>query len=138
MWGLDLTPLAWGFGMGIGCGVALLLGPTVPQWGMCLAFPATLLLLSAGALREDDGDELRHLLRFAVALSVAFLAVSVPWTWWTLKTVLAQDIGQARAAHLARVGGELLVRWLVIALPLPGTLAALWLRRHRERSRVPL
>ena len=130
---LSLTPLAWGFGLGLGAALALGLGAYAPSWGMALAFPAVTLLFSGGALKEDDGDEMRNLLRFAVGFTVAFLAVNAPLTWIGLGELAARAGDDPETgARVILVRQAVLARWAVISLGIPGGAATLWVRRSRK------
>ena len=121
--GARLGPLALALGVGAGLALALSLGAYALGWGATLAFPATALVLSLGAWKEDDGHELAALLRFALGFTGGYLVAAVPLTWFTLDDETA-----------ARLTRELWSRWAVIALSLPGGIATLIVRGLRERS----
>ena len=132
---MALSPLSWGFGIGTGVVLALLLGPSVPGWGLSLAFPAVALLISGGALYERDGDEMRHGLRFVAGLTIGMLAGTIPVTLIGLIRMLeagADDPQIVRRVEEAR--HALTGRWAVIALALPGSVATLWLRHRRAQA----
>lgn len=118
-----LGPLAVALGVGGGVAVAAALCPHVPGWGGTFAFPAATLVLSIGAWKEDDGEEMLALLGFALGLTGGYLAVAVPLTWLSLDE-----------ATIARLGGEIWARWTVISLALPEAVTTLLLRRRRERA----
>lgn len=99
---------------------ALALGAFVPGWGGTLAFPAVALVLSIGVLEERDGEEVANLLRFALGLTAAYLATAVPLTLAALPP-----------AAVDRFASEVLARWAVIGLALPGGATALAVRRGR-------
>ena len=118
-----LGPLAFVLGLGGGIALAFVLGPHAPGWGAAFAFPAVALVLSLGAWKEDDGEEMLALLRLAVGFTAGHLAVTVPVTW------LALD-----AETRGRVAGEIWARWAVIFLALPGGVTTFILRARRERA----
>lgn len=118
-----LGPLAFVLGVGGGAALAFGLGPHAPGWGATFAFPAVTLLLSLGAWKEDDGEEMLALLRLVVGFTGGYLAATVPVTW------LALD-----AETSARVAVEIWARWAVIFLALPGGVTTFFLRMRRERA----
>lgn len=135
MRGLNLRPLAWGFGVGLGATVAIALGAYGPGWGATLAFPAVTLLLSAGAYKESDGEEIANLLRFALGFTLGYLACSVPLTWLGLEAVVeraAREDPSEAAEQLEGARRQLMARWATIFLAIPGAATTLWLRRKRR------
>ena len=129
---LSVTPLAWGFGLGLGAALAFTLGPAAPRWGMALAFPSVALLLSFGVMVEDDGEEMRNLLRFALAFTTGFLGVTVPLAWIGIGRLVDAAGAHAQAVERAEeVRDALMARWAVIGLTLPGSVMTLWARARR-------
>lgn len=132
---LAVWPFAWGFGLAAGLGLGAALGAYGPTWGVAAAFPAVTLMFSFGSWREHDGEEMTQLLRLTLGFTLGFLAVSVPLTLLSLGHIAEGARGEATViADVERMRGQLLARWLVIALALPGGLATLVLRRGRPRA----
>ncbi len=132
---LDLRPLAWGFGGGLGVTFAIALGAYGLSWGPTLAFPAVALLLSAGAYLERDGQGMANILRFALGFTLGYLACAIPLTWNGLAASverLSQEDPAEAAAQLELARRQLFARWAAIALAVPGAIAALALRRRRD------
>ncbi|HEY8430420.1 MAG TPA: hypothetical protein VIL20_18700, partial [Sandaracinaceae bacterium] len=133
---LAAWPFAWGFGVAAGFVLALVLGPYGPTWGTAAAFPAAAAVLSFGAWREDDGEELAHLLRATLGFTLGFLATTVPITLGRLAEMIElapAASAKAVAAEVGRMRFQVLARWLVMALALPGGAAILALRPARRR-----
>ncbi len=132
---IALWPFAWGAGVAAGVCLAALLGPYGPSWGAALAFPVVSLMFSFGSWREDEGEEMTHLLRLTLGFTIGFLACTIPLTLVRIEA-MAQVRSEEAATILAevdRMRAQLLARWAVIALALPGGLATLALRRRRSR-----
>ena len=132
---LAIWPLAWGAGVAAGLSVAALLGPYGPSWGVALAFPVVSLMFSFGSWREDDGEEMTHLLRLTLGFAIGFLACTIPLTLVRteeMASVTSEDAATV-LAEVDRMRAQLLARWAVIALALPGGVATLLLRRRRPR-----
>ncbi len=127
--------IAWASGLSLGVALALALGPYGPGWGAAVAFPWVALLFAAGSWFERNGEGMTHLLRLTLALTIAFLAVSVPLTSAYIEA--HEGIaGPARAAavlkHVAWLRTQLLLRWAVVGLALPAGIAVLIVRRSRR------
>jgi hypothetical protein len=129
--------IAWATGAGLGIALAVGLGPFGPGWGAALAFPWLALLFAIGSWIERDGEGMTDLLRLTLALTIAFLAISVPITSGYLEA--ARELaGPAHAAavlsHIAHLRAQLLLRWAVVGMGVPAGVALLALRRGRSRS----
>lgn len=133
---LSLWPLAWAVGIALGAGLALRLGAYGPAWGAALAFPAVAVIFAIGSWKEREGESITHLLRLTLGFTLGFLCATLPSTVARLSELgdaASGENGADLAAELARLRGELVVRWSVIALALPVGITALWLRRDRAR-----
>jgi hypothetical protein len=131
-----LWPLAWGLGAVIGALVALALVPFGPGWGAALAFPVVAILFSIGAIKERDGDEVAHLLRFTLGFTIGFLLATVPATLVHIASLVhrAPDTEMPLVAEqAAELRARLWPRWGLMALGLPGGAFALWLRWRRPK-----
>lgn len=137
---LAVWPLAWGLGLAAGVGLAALLGPYGPSWGVASAFVAIVLVFSVGSFIERDGEELTHLLRASLGFTLGFLVLTVPLTLLRLDRMVGAASAESAAtvlAEVSRMRAQLLARWLVIALAVPGGAVTLVLRRGRGASGPP-
>lgn len=136
---LPLWPFAYGFGLGAGAVLAIVLGVYGPSWGVAAAFPAVTLLFALGALFEDDAEHICHLLRFAVAATLGFVMVTVPINLVHLTTLVAQApdaLAPIVSAQAAELRTELWPRWGVITLALPVGAIAIAVRIARRAKRA--
>ncbi len=130
------VPLAWGLGAGAGCLVAALLGPYVPGWGVALAPAGATLVFAVGAIVVPEDESLAMVLRVTVALTLGFVATTVPVTLaW-----LAQGPERALELRLTldttsteEAQERLTTMWLVMPSMVPVGAVALWARRRRAR-----
>lgn len=126
-------PLTWGVGVALGALVAVLLGPYVPGWGVALAVPAATLFFSL-AVWVNPADALAAaILRATVALTVGFLATTIPLTlaWVAASPENALELRLTVAAETeADARRQLTIMWAV--LPSAAPLGALALHRRRR------
>jgi hypothetical protein len=120
--------LAWTLGTSIGAAAGVMLGPYDIGWGVALAFPALLAVLSIGALREGE-SLLLTALRAALGMTIGFAAATIPVTLVSLGDIRDPRIAGDLRAILAP-------RWAVMLSLVPLGAWAL-ARRHRvERRRA--
>ncbi len=93
--------IAWAGGLGVGVALALALGPFGPGWGFAFAFPWLAMVFAIGSWIERDGEGMTHLLRLTLAVTAAFVVVTVPITSAHLERRSASAVGVERASPTA-------------------------------------
>lgn len=134
------VPLAWGLGIGGGCLLAALVSPYVPGWGVALAVPGATLIFSVGTTVIPEDELLAGALRVTVALTIGFVATTVPVTLqWLERT--PEAMMALREIVLTATREEALTQlhrmWIAQGCMVPVGLAALAVRRRRRLRAAP-
>lgn len=135
--GLREEPLAWGLGVAFGGMIAAFIGGYLPTWGVALAAPGATLMFAIGAVQVPEDPWVARVLRTTVALTIGFIAVTVPVTLGRLSdseeaALHAQDVLGAR--DLDEVTSALTTMWIAMAAMVPVGAGALVLRARRLKA----
>jgi hypothetical protein len=138
---LRTEPLGWGLSIGAGAVLASFVGAYLPGWGAALAPAAATLVFAVGTHRVPEDALLAWTLRVTVALTIGFLATTVPVTLARLAeseeaALEARDLLNAVSLEEARA--TLRAMWSVMGSMVPVGILALASRARRlGRSRTP-
>ena len=130
-------PLAWGLGVTTGALVAAIVSPYVPGWGVALAPPAAVVLFAIGTALTPDDALPAMVLRVSVALTIGFLASSVPITLAWLAAIPERSLALELAVgegDAERARQTLMWMWTLMGAAAPIGIAGLVIARVRRRG----
>ncbi len=136
---LRTEPLGWGVGVGVGAALAAFLGAYLPGWGTALAPAAATLIFAVGTHQVPEDALLAWVLRVTVALTIGFVATTVPLTLARLaesEDVALEARDMLNAFSLEDAYATLYSMWIVMASMTPVGIGALaWRARRLRRAR---